>query len=347
MTREEQLQAIKTAASLGGWAQVLAPRVLPLLGTLGGAAMGAQANPDNPLLGATLGGVAGYTGGGLLGRGVRGVAQGIPKGKPLRQMAEDVAGHRVFPLMNNALPLAGAAGGAMLGWSTAPLGEEGSGAMYGALTGLGLGSLGRAANIIGYRKARNAVTGAKKPISYFDPESGQMVRTTQGNLYRMNKTSSYEGLLSYGYSIPGTPLNLRMDTEKAERLPGMSRWAPRSIIEDAFLAQESGADEDVAVEHAANKGLLMDPLMGAGAGALAAPMLVGGPELQSRLIGALAGGSLGLAANLYGREDRRRMMREALKGVAVERGRFPMSRQDDSTAASASPLLLASGSGGG
>lgn len=345
MTREEQLQAIKTAASLSGWAQVLAPRLLPLAGTIGGAVMGAQANPDNPFLGATLGGVAGYTGGGLVGRGVRGAAQGYYKGKPLRQMAEDVSGHRVFPLMNNALPLAGAAGGAMLGWSAAPLGEEGSSAMYGALGGLGLGSLGRAANMIAYRKARNAVTGAKRPISYYDSNANQMVSTTQGNLYRMNKTSSYEGLLNYGYSIPGTPVGLRMDTEKAERLPGMSRWAPRSLIEDAFLAQESGVDEDAAVEHAANKGLISDPLLAAGAGALAAPMLVGGPEMQSRLIGALAGGSLGLAANLYGREDRRRMMREALKGVALERDRFPMSKQDDSTAASSSPLLLTSGSG--
>ncbi len=365
MTREEQLRIIKTAGILSGlgriasrtgrmfnpafsrpaaYAEILSPTIGTAGGMLAGGVMGAQANEDNPILGAALGAAGGGLAGSMLGRGVRGAIRGTAVGKPISGAMGDISGHVAFPIANNLLPVAGSIGGGLLGWGMSPLGEEGSGAMYGALAGAGLGALGRAGNMMAYKKIRNLATGANTPHYHYTPQGPVTVPQSTW----MRKQGSYDTLLNASYSIPGTPIGVRLDSNRGERLPGMASWVPREFIEQAFRDTDQGRSEQESMDYATHAGLLTDPLMGAALGGLSAPVVLKNKdEMRARLIGALAGGAAGLAKNIFGQESRREAMREALRGVRTERERFPMQKREDSTAASVPPMLLSSGSGEG
>ena len=369
MTREEQLQLIKVAGmgsklwegtkrlgragldfagSTPSMAAAYAPQALGMLGMGLGGYYGSET--DHPILGALGGAYLGHA----LGRapGLAFQRGYINPGSQLRSAAggaaEALSG--VARHGTNLLPVLGALGAGTLAAEVAPYGDEASHFLTGAALGLGGGILGRAGLRGGYRGIHNYMTGAHKPTQYLDPSTGKMVETTRAEYARnpptpgQNKTSAYEMTGSFNYQIPGTPFGFRGEPEKAERLSGMGRWAPRSVIERAFAGIEHGEDPEALIAQARDAGSIGDPLLGAALGAMAYPTITGSPDaLRARLIGALAGGSLGSLVNSIGADRREALMREALRGAELERQRFPMSRREDSTAASAPPMLLHSG----
>lgn len=149
-----------------------------------------------------------------------------------------------------------------------------------------------------------------------------------------------------GLPIPGTPLGLSL-SPREERLKGMNRWVPRSTLERAFEGIDNGYDDVALIEAEADRGRLLDPAIGAAAGA----GLLHYALPKSGLSGAVAGGLGGLiAGGLYNRvrrNDRAKDMYEALQGVYNERGvpRFALQGQAQQTAAEAIPLTARGGGG--
>lgn len=342
MTPEEQLQRIKVAAGIGPL-RAGAALFGPALGALAGGATGYYT-------GGVPGAIAGALGGNIIGRGVRGGLRGAAAGRPIFGALEDAGGNRAFRMAGNLMPVAAAGLGGVLGADIAPLGSEGSGLMWGAGLGALAGIGGKTLSNAAYKALRDRMTGGRRRVRYTvtAPDTGKIGLTESSLAARERmKQGSFDPSMGLGYTIPGTPVSLRMDSEKAERLPGMSRWAPRHMIERAFALQEAGVDDGEAIARAEDEGLFTDPLVGAGLGAIAGPAILPGAEAKARLIGALAGGAGGLGLNLAGRSRRGEQMAAALRGAAVERDRFPLERQDDSTASSSPPLLLSSGTGVG
>jgi len=149
--------------------------------------------------------------------------------------------------------------------------------------------------------------------------------------------------------IPGTPFTLAGTQTQSARLPGMTEWAPREVVE----RMGAGLKEDVPVEELANREANRGLLSSAGAGAAGGGILgalggrlMGGAESVAPfknilnkgltretfkglskipraakllpLLGVGAGLAGGVGAWATGRNERRREAQEVSKGLLSE-----------------------------
>lgn len=228
-----------------------------------------------------------------------------------------------------ALPAGLALGGAYLGAESSDYGKAREGAMQGAVAGGMLGLLGQA--------------GAKRGYSALSQA--------------MSKTSGFDPSLRFSLPIPGIPLQLNLESDKEERLPGMSNWVPRSMLTEAFK-QAKPPEELLADAEKDNRGV--HALAGAAAASAALDMarryqvpgvsehvgtLMSGKGALVRALAALGGAGLGVGYNFMTAPKRREQMQDAIDAAAREREKFPLAKKEDSTASSVAPMLLTSGSG--
>jgi len=145
--------------------------------------------------------------------------------------------------------------------------------------------------------------------------------------------------VSYSVSPQGVTGNL---SDKTERLPGMNRWVPRSVLERALQGVDQGYDDRALIEEAASSGNIRDPLLGAAVGAALAHHGIA-PTLTSKVLGGLAGAGLGSFLNRATTGNRESRMREALKGVHRERA--SLGSTPTSTANESVPLVVSGNNG--
>lgn len=303
-----------------------APR---LTGAALGAGLGALAAPEEQgWTGAALGGALGYGGGALLGRAVD-FARGAPRVAPTATpdpRAADIAKHMpdvdAFlsgkelsdqiaalqqPVPQHA-PHQDAVSAPRPHGTPAP-----TAAPHGPQTG--------ARNFRGIRFSA--------PVTRVP---GTMPLTVPRRQFKLG----FAKLADFGFSVglPGVGIST---SGKDERLPGMSKWVPRSTVEDAFQGLERGYDERALLEQAADKGSLRDPALGAAIGAGASHYFYPGAHPHFKALAALLGAGAGAVYNQFTTPDRVENMRQAIRGVSQERAGQDSARE-------AMPLVLSSAS---
>lgn len=147
--------------------------------------------------------------------------------------------------------------------------------------------------------------------------------------------------VGFGVGIPKTPFSLSLG-RKEERLPGMTKWVPRDVIERAYENTDAGYDPQAVMDAEAAHGELLNPAIGAGVGAAAAKFGLPRGGALGTALGALAGaGGASLVHKLT--EGRRRgNAAQALRGIATERD-FPLRSQEATTANESSPMAVSRG----
>jgi hypothetical protein len=124
--------------------------------------------------------------------------------------------------------------------------------------------------------------------------------------------------MGIGLGVPGTPFSMGLK-RNTDRLEGMHRWVPTDTLERAYAGTDEGVDPEELAAQEGRRGMVSDPLIGAG---LAAALShYGIPGLGALGKGRSAGlGALGgLLYNRFSADDRRKDMREAIKGVGTNR----------------------------
>lgn len=257
------------------------------LGALAGAGMGYLADPEHSWQAGVMGGI----GGGLAGHGLS--RAGVGAANALKSVAAPAAPKPAAPQVSNA-------------------------AVQDALKMQKTLDLERAAH--------QAHVSAAAPVPNLSVEE---LRAGAPNVPRLDgkpmppkktigrkKQSSFEQFklavnTGYGFNRNGPSISIMDDP--AERLPGMSRWVPRNVIEDVYKQLDMGTDpEDVHAEHRPGVAAVGGGLLGGAAGLMAA-----GPA--GGLMGAGVGAAGGLGLHMLGRKGREADTREALKGVLAER----------------------------
>jgi hypothetical protein len=144
--------------------------------------------------------------------------------------------------------------------------------------------------------------------------------------------------------IPGTPFGVGIKDQR-ERLPGMSRWVPRSTIERGFDHADEGMDADAVEGLEADRGSVAHPLLGAALAAAGARKFMPQSGVMGPLLGGLVGGGLGALYNQATRSRRVEEGLEAFNGAQREREKFPIRRHPSQTANESAPLAVSRGSG--
>jgi hypothetical protein len=147
-----------------------------------------------------------------------------------------------------------------------------------------------------------------------------------------------------GVAVPGTPFSVGANLKnKDERLPGMSRWVDRDVLERAMQGTDQGLDAQALVDQEMHRGNLMHPLMGAAAAAALTKYKLPGAGNVGALLAALTGAGAGSVYNHVTADSRGKDMMEALRGTYAERG-FPLqgaaARNRQRAAAGASCWLV-------
>jgi hypothetical protein len=133
--------------------------------------------------------------------------------------------------------------------------------------------------------------------------------------------------------------------DQRERLPGMSRWVPRSTVERGFDYVDEGLDEEAISDLEAELGTISHPLLGAALAAAGAHKFLPQSGALGPLLGGLVGGGLG---TLYNQATKGRRIEEGLEahsGAQREREKFPIRRHATQTANESTPLAISRGSG--
>lgn len=128
---------------------------------------------------------------------------------------------------------------------------------------------------------------------------------------------------SFSVGLPGLGFST---SSRDERLPGMSRWAPREYIEQAYDALDRGTNPSVLVEQAAREGGALHPAIGAALGGLAGYKLYPKSGMGAPSLGALLGATAGSMYNNLTAGDRARRMSEAIRGVYHENTPLPTAQ---------------------
>lgn len=170
---------------------------------------------------------------------------------------------------------------------------------------------------------------------------------------RLKLAGPHDMSLQLQQAIPGTPFVMRGGEVKEERLPGMRRWVDRDMLERAMAAQDAGTPQAEYLADEESRSLLRGSLGGAGLGAISGYTLrdmiphkgISKSPLQSALLGSLLGAGAGTAAHYINGGERSSDAAEAYRGAARERpaSALPQDRQDQSSAAASTPLLLHTG----
>jgi hypothetical protein len=151
--------------------------------------------------------------------------------------------------------------------------------------------------------------------------------------------------VSAGVSLPilgGASVGFK---DQRERLPGMSRWVPRSTVERGFDYADEGVDPQAVAEQEADRGSLSHPLLGAALAAAGVAKFLPQSGPLGPLLGGLVGGGLG---TLYNQATQGRRIEEGLEahtGAQREREKFPIRRHGSQTANESTPLAVSRGHG--
>ena len=151
--------------------------------------------------------------------------------------------------------------------------------------------------------------------------------------------------VSGGFGIPGVAGVSMGIKDQRERLPGMSRWVPRSTVERGFDYADEGIDPEAVADLEAERGTIAHPLLGAALAAAGAHKFLPQSGVLGPLLGGLVGGGLG---TLYNQATKGRRIEEGLEahsGAQRERERFPIRRHPIQTANESTPLAVSRGSG--
>lgn len=262
------------------------------------------------------------------------------------------------------LPAMGAAAGALM----APEGEGMQGAALGGLGALGLQS----AAFAGARGLKGAFTPKPNPHAA-TPGGSQMMATAKvpehlADLHKWNKQeNAYAGAqnlirretastdaelaklkmavdVSGSFGIPGLGVGFGIKDQR-ERLPGMSRWVPRSTVERGFDHADSGTSpEDVAAQES-ERGTIAHPLLGAALAAAGARKLMPNSGALGPLLAGLGGAGLGTLYNQVTKDRRVEEGLEAHSGAVRERSKFPINKHPTQTANESTPLAVSRGTG--
>lgn len=128
---------------------------------------------------------------------------------------------------------------------------------------------------------------------------------------------------SFSVGLPGLGFST---ASRDERLPGMSRWAPREYIERAYDALDRGTNPSVLVEQAAREGGALHPAIGGVLGGLAGYKMYPKSGMGAPALGALLGATAGTVYNNVTGADRARRMAEAIRGVYHENAPLPTAQ---------------------
>jgi len=203
----------------------------------------------------------------------------------------------------------------------------------------------------------SAVPSAQPPMGTADNQAmpAQPIPPTKGRKGKPGnkqiRVASYDPVAMFkiaidvgmGVPIPGG-LSLGLKDQR-ERLPGMSRWVPRSAIERGFdYTDDAVAPEDVA-EQESSRGAVMQPLLGAALAAAGARKFLPNSGLAGPLLAGLAGAGLGTAYHHATKDRRVEEGMEAYQGASRERERFPVQRHPSQTANESTPLAVSRGDG--
>lgn len=151
--------------------------------------------------------------------------------------------------------------------------------------------------------------------------------------------------ISGGVSVPllgGASIGIK---DQRERLPGMSRWVPRSTVERGFDYTDEGLDPQAVADLEADRGSLSHPLLGAALAAAGARKFMPNSGVMGPLLSGLAGAGLGTLYNKATKDRRVEEGLEALTGAQREREKFPIRRHPTQTANESTPLAISRGSG--
>lgn len=148
--------------------------------------------------------------------------------------------------------------------------------------------------------------------------------------------------ISGGFQLPFLGASIGVKDQR-ERLPGMSRWVPRSTVERSFDYADAGTDPAEVAELEGDRGSLAHPLLGALLAAGAAHRYAPGSGVMGKVLAGLAGGGLGTLYNQQTKERRVNDALEALSGTQREREKFPIRRHPTQTANESTPLAVSRG----
>jgi hypothetical protein len=150
---------------------------------------------------------------------------------------------------------------------------------------------------------------------------------------------------SVGVGIPGLPGVSVGVKDQRERLPGMSRWVPRSTVERGFDYTDAGLDPEAVADLEGSKGTLAHPLLGAALAAAGARKFAPQSGLLGPLLAGLGGAGLGTLYNQATKDRRIEEGLEAHSGAMREREKFPIRRHPTQTANESTPLAVSRGTG--
>lgn len=148
--------------------------------------------------------------------------------------------------------------------------------------------------------------------------------------------------VSTSVGLPGMSVGFK---DQRERLPGMSRWVPRSTVERGFDYTDEGIDPQAISELEADRGSITHPLLGAALAAAGAHKFLPQSGIIGPLLGGLVGGGLGTLYHQATKERRVEEGLEAYSGAQREREKFPIRRHPTQTANESTPLAISRGSG--
>lgn len=148
--------------------------------------------------------------------------------------------------------------------------------------------------------------------------------------------------ISGGFQLPFLGASIGVKDQR-ERLPGMSRWVPRSTMERSFDYADEGVDPAEVADREGDRGSVAHPLLGALLAAGAAHRYAPGSGLMGKVLAGLAGGGLGTLYNQQTKERRVNDALEALTGAQREREKFPIRRHPTQTANESTPLAVSRG----
>ena len=151
--------------------------------------------------------------------------------------------------------------------------------------------------------------------------------------------------VSAGVSLPvlgGASLGFK---DQRERLPGMSRWVPRSTVERGFDYADEGLDSEAVSDIEGDRGSITHPLLGAALAAAGARKFMPQSGALGPLLAGLGGAGLGTLYNKATKDRRIEEGLEAHSGAQREREKFPIRRHPTQTANESTPLAVSRGNG--
>jgi len=333
-----KLGSLDAVLELGLTKEAIGKALLPLLGAAAGAALAPE---DERGQGAMLGGLGMLGAQSALfgrGKGTPPVATAAPVVAPKRSLAD--TGRIAFDEGKNSFKR----------WLESPSTTTPQAApALRASTSSPVDSMPRARSVADTYAANQAAHEAAARRSGIDPDllSNLKEEFARQGLNKKGSLAQFKLALDVGGSVPvpglgGVGVSFK---DQRERLPGMSRWVPRSTMERGFDYADQGFDPEAVMDLEADRGSVTSPLSGAALAALGAMKFAPKSGASGALLAGLGGAGLGSLYHKATSGTRAREGVEALEGAQRERQKFPIGRHAVQTANEATPLAVSRGSG--